>query len=66
MAGLFPETNWGVRGVFGWGYNSPDDQMVRWIETASAYDKKMRVPLHRVWTAGVSSMTDPGYRNSHR
>ncbi len=26
--------------------------MVRWRETASVYDEKMRVPLHRVWTAG--------------
>jgi tetratricopeptide (TPR) repeat protein len=26
--------------------------MMRWCETASADDEKMRVPLHRVWTAG--------------
>jgi hypothetical protein len=32
----------------------------------SAYDKKMRVPLHRVWTAGVNLMEEAGHRNSHK
>jgi hypothetical protein len=36
------------------------DQKVRWQEKTVAYDKKMRVPLHRVWTAGVSSWNGPG------
>jgi hypothetical protein len=43
------------------------DAMVRCGATACAYDNKMRVPLHRVWTAGVSSMErKPGHRNSHK
>ncbi|MGA3228043.1 MAG: hypothetical protein ABSC65_30050, partial [Acidobacteriaceae bacterium] len=42
-------------------------QMVRRFEDGSAHDNKMRVPLHRVWIAGVSSKEQkPGHRNSHK
>jgi tetratricopeptide (TPR) repeat protein len=41
--------------------------MVRRFEDGSAHDNKMRVPLHRVWIAGVSSKEQkPGHRNSHK
>jgi hypothetical protein len=36
------------------------------VSNDSAYDKKMRVPLHRVWTAGVNLMEEAGHRNSHK
>jgi hypothetical protein len=35
------------------------------VSNDSAYDKKMRVPLHRVWTAGVN-LEGAGHRNSHK
>jgi tetratricopeptide (TPR) repeat protein len=41
--------------------------MVRRFEDGSAHDNKMRVPLHRVWIAGVSSKEQkPGHRNSQK
>jgi hypothetical protein len=40
---------------------------VRWVKLQAHIDKKMRVPLHRVWTAGVSSVGQkPGHRNCHK